>query len=66
MDIDISKPSLQRANKTHTNMVNQTTILGRSGVVIGLNKSIAHKKKAHKLVPRLLDKSKCITKGTGY
>ena len=53
--MDITKVEFKRANKSHTNHLNQTTILARSGVVIGRNKSIIHKKKAHKLVPRILD-----------
>ena len=47
--MDITKVEIKRANKSHTNHLNQTTILARSGVVIGRNKSIIHKKKAHKL-----------------
>ena len=64
--MDITKVEIKRANKSHTNHLNQTTILARSGVFIGRNKSIIHKKKAHKLVPRILDQSKVITKGKGY
>ncbi len=46
--------------------MNNTTVLTASGVVIGKNKSIVHKKKMHKVVPRLLDQSRVITKGKGY
>jgi hypothetical protein len=46
--------------------MNQTTILGRSGVVMGLNKSIVHKHKMHKLVPTISHRSKVINKGTSY
>jgi hypothetical protein len=51
---------------SRTNGLNNTTILTASGVVIGKNKSIVHKKKMHKVVPRLLDQSRVITKGKGY
>lgn len=46
--------------------LNNTTILSRSGVVMGLNKSIVHKKKMHKIVPTILEQSRVIGRGKGY
>ena len=75
MEVDKANARVNRTqmpgNMSHTKMggtntdrrQNQTVVLGRSGVVVGLNKSIFHKKKAHKLVPKLMEKTKVITKG---
>ena len=41
-------------------------MLARSGVVVGKNQSFSHKKKANKIVPRIAEKSKVISKGRGY
>ena len=49
-----------------TSGLNNTTILSRSGVVVGLNKSFRKKKKMHKLVPTISEKSKAIDKGKSY
>jgi len=49
-----------------TTGLNNTTVLSRSGVVLGLNKSITIKKKMHRIVPTILEQSRVISKGKGY
>lgn len=50
MEVDQSSRGVSK-----TTGLNNTTILSRSGVVLGLNKSITIKKKMHKLVPTILE-----------